>query len=122
MEKSIIAYKNREIDFNKPVKIHKNRHSGLWSIRQKNVVGYTKDLWLTDVTYHVTEYGRKLFEKTGQRSTFAYIKGKIINKPKNITSQGIVSYKPGDHFFMNNRSVVLTSKYLHFGKEVRKFK
>lgn len=121
MDKSIIAFKGRTIDFNKPVKIHKNRHNGLWAIRQKNIVGYTKDLWLTDISYHVNEYGRKLYEKEGKRTTFTYIKGKIIPKPYEITCVGRITYKPGDYVFLNGRKAKVSSDYLHFGEEIEEF-
>ena len=54
------AYKGRELDLTKPVKVYKNLHNGMFSVQQAGkVVAHVDTIDLVDVTFKVSESGRQ---------------------------------------------------------------
>lgn len=83
------SFKGRSIDFNKPVKIYKNLHNGLFSVMQNNlVVAHVESFILDNVTFKVNESGRQKVLKEKKKNVHAFVIGYI--KSINIES-GLVN-------------------------------
>lgn len=94
----ITSYKNREIDYNKPVEFYRclNRKGFVFSIRQNSlVVGHSNNIILKDCSLVVNESGKKRCLKDKERNVHAYIKGMIgsFNDIKSSFSFNL-SYNP----------------------------
>ena len=77
------SYKNRNIDFNKQVKIYKNLHNGLFSVMQNGlVVAHIESFLLNNVVFKVNESGRQRVLKEKQKNIHAFITGilKSVNE------------------------------------------
>lgn len=94
----MITYKNRVIDYNKPVDVYRclNRKGFIFSLRQNGlVVAHTDKIILTDCTFIINKSGLNLYLKTGHRNVHAFIRGKI-GTSENIKNEFsfILSYQP----------------------------
>ena len=77
----IDSYKDRSIDADKPVKVHRNLNNGTWSVKQSGrVVGHATQIALRDVTWIVQEGGRKRVVEKGQKNVHAYAKGHLMHE------------------------------------------
>jgi len=118
--KKIFFYKDRTIDFNRPVIVYRNLNARLsthkFSIKQNNlVVAHTNELYLTDCTFFVGLKGRERALKTKQRNVHAYIKGLIIDRKSYFLRSGkfsnykdiVVEYNPFKHncFYANGKPI-----------------
>lgn len=80
---NIQPYKDREINFSKPVRVYRclNRSGNVYSIKQgAHVVAHTTELTLRNTTFHVGEKGRQRCLKEKQRNVHAWIIGTINDK------------------------------------------
>jgi hypothetical protein len=118
--KKIFFYKDRTIDFNRPVIVYRNLNARLsthkFSIKQNNlVVAHTNELYLTDCIFFVGLKGRERALKTKQRNVHAYVKGLITDRRGYILRSGkffnykdiVVEYNPFKHdcFYANGTPI-----------------
>lgn len=81
----ITPFKGRHIDYTKPVKIYKNLHNGMFSIRQNNlVIGHCEQFVLSNPTYKVNEKARQAVIQTGQKNVHSFLVGYIWEQQKDI--------------------------------------
>jgi hypothetical protein len=77
----IKSFKNRKIDYSKPVYCYRNTHcknEKVYSIKQGGrVVAHTRQIMLKDCEFIINEAGRKKVLETGKKFVHAYIKGEI---------------------------------------------
>ncbi len=72
------SYKDRQINFNKPVKIYKNLHNGLFSVMQNNlVVAHIESFILNNVIFKVNDAGRQKVLKEKKKNVHAFVTGYI---------------------------------------------
>lgn len=97
MKNNITPFKNRTIDFNKPVCIYRNlmRKGVVWSVKQDGlVVGHVlHELMLADPQLLVRAAGRQRAIKTKHRNVHAMIKGWVVEDEKN-TRFSRITYNP----------------------------
>lgn len=111
-------YKNRVIDYNKPVKIYRNLNRGGYSIQQNGlVVAHTDNFIVKKAHFKVNEAGRQRVLNTGRKNVHAYIIGYLCNNPsiksidhpflKRIPS--VIRYNPKLYrkFFISNSAICL---------------
>lgn len=103
---NISYYKNRKIDFSKPVFVYRNINkqkdsSPVYSIKQcKKVVAHAKAIMLVKACFIVNEKGRKRVKKTKRKNVHAYVKGVISKEgamgvdPRTSSLHVQVSYDP----------------------------
>ena len=79
IRKNFISFKGRnEPTPNQKVKVYKNLHNGLWSIKDAKsglVLGHTNEITLFDCKYKVSQKGRERVLKEKQKNIHAYIVG-----------------------------------------------
>lgn len=79
-DESVVYYKDRSIDFSKPVRVYKNLNNGKMSIQQGGkVVAYADSVTLKDVSFKVNEGGRLRVIKERQKNVHAYAIGLIVS-------------------------------------------
>lgn len=94
-------YKNRKIDFAKPVEVYRNLRSKkyLYSIRQDRIVrAHTNDLTLVNCKFKVIESGRLRVVKSKHKNVHAFIKGFLTSS--SVQGRVIltkVRYNPYEH-------------------------
>lgn len=76
--------------------VYKNLHKGMWSLRENNkgkrkVVGHYDSIMLTNVTFHVSENGKKRVRKTKVKNVHAYIAGHLISAEANNFSEHMLT-------------------------------
>lgn len=72
------SYKGRMLNLNKPVKVYKNLHNGLLSVRQNNlVVCHVFNIVLDNVSFVVSEKARQKVRQTRHKNVHAFIVGNI---------------------------------------------
>lgn len=72
-------FKGREIDFTQPVRIYKNLHNGLFSIKQKElVVAHVRTFEITDVDFKVNESGRQRVVLEKKKNVHAFVCGRLL--------------------------------------------
>ena len=79
----ITSFKNREINFDKPVKVYRNltRKGKIYSIQQNGlVVGHGTCITMSNCKFKVNPSGKKRALETGIRNVHAYIEGNIALK------------------------------------------
>ena len=105
------SYKGRILNLDKPVKVYKNLHNGLLSVKQNNlVICHVSNIVLDNVSFIVSETGRQKVIQTRQKNVHAFIVGyvKHINTDNaNIISKNLhnsFSYNPYkyNHFYMKH--------------------
>lgn len=93
-------FKDRSIDFSKPVEVYRNLHKKgrVYSIRQGGlVVAHTDNIVLKDCKLIVQKSGLEKYLQTGIKNVHAWVKGTITNDP--ILSFGfIIDYNPTKGF------------------------
>lgn len=105
MVNNIIPFKNRVIDYEKPVRVFRNLNkSGRWySIRQKNkTVAHTNNLLLGDCTLVVNEKTRERVRKTKKKEVHAFVQG-YISYAQDLTKMNFkLEYNPftNDNFIL----------------------
>lgn len=80
----IIPYKNRSIDFTKPVFVYRNlsakNSNSIYSIRQNGlVIGHTGQIMLQECNFIVSQNGRERVLREKRKNVHAGIKGYIID-------------------------------------------
>ena len=105
------TYKDRKIDFNKPVMIYKNLHNGLFSVKQGGlVVAHIESVLLASVSFKVNESGRERVIKEQKKNVHAFIIGYVLNvnhTPMSLLKRAI-SYNPYKYnyfYFKDNDSI-----------------
>ena len=94
------AYKGREIDLTKPVKVYKNLHNGMFSVQQDGkVVAHVDTIDLKDVTFKVSEAGRQRVLAERKKNVHAFVVGLVVDvnafTTVDIQRRGVrVSYNP----------------------------
>lgn len=93
---SFIAYKNRQLDPNKPVMVYKNLHNGLFSLKQGDlVIGHTSSVMLKNVTFRVLKRGRERVLTEKKKNVHAFICGFVVDFSENHALKGEqVTYNP----------------------------
>lgn len=72
-------FKGREIDFTQPVRIYKNLHNGLFSIKQKElVVAHVRTFEITNVDFKVNESGRQRVILEKKKNVHAFVCGRLL--------------------------------------------
>ena len=62
------SYKNRKINYDKPIYIYKNLHNGLYSLKQdEKIVAHGYDFFLSNVETKINESGRLKVIKNKQK-------------------------------------------------------
>lgn len=96
------VYKNRKIDFSKPVQVYRNLHkkSLRYSIRQNGlVVAHANVIYMEKCKFVVSERGRQWVIKNNKKIVHAYVQGHITpNAKKEIKKHAelplIIEYNP----------------------------
>lgn len=100
---TVTYYKDRSLDFSKPVRVYKNLNNGMMSIQQGGkVIAYSKSVTLKNVSFKVNEGGRQRVIRERQKNVHAYACGFIVDfEPLNEQPiKSPISYNPyGDGFF-----------------------
>ena len=109
------SFKGRVIDFNKPVKIYKNLHNGLFSVMQNNlVVAHIESFILFNVIFKVNESGRQKVLKEKKKNVHAFVIGyiKSINVESDLVNRGYteIRYNPyiASTFFIGDEKTPIT--------------
>lgn len=93
----ILPFKSRVLDRAKPVLVYRNLNGDqdhLYSLKQGAlVVGHSNRLTLKQVTFHVSEAGRRRVLKTRQKNVHAFIKG-YVKKDSYPAFGNRVTYNP----------------------------
>ena len=96
------------------VRVYKNLHNGMWSIKQKGlVIGYAKEIALENVSYIVSQAGRVRVLKEQRKNVHAYVEGCVSPYPDNSVCIE-VSYNPykyGYFYKKHNLKEISSSKY-----------
>lgn len=69
----------------KPVRVYRNLHTGLWSVKQGVVRFHTKCIFLTEVDFLVNENGRQRVLREQKKYVHAYVHGFICDRPTYFT-------------------------------------
>lgn len=112
----------------KRVRIYKNLHNGMWSIKYKGIViGYAKEIALANVTYIVSRAGRIRVLKEQRKNVHAFVEGYVSPHPKKQSEYSEVSYNPYkfEYFYEKNtlnqinvsEYAILTNKLFSIGGE-----
>lgn len=92
------GFRNREIDFSRPVRIYKNLHNGLFSVQQNGLVrAHLKTFKLNQVTFSVNEAGRQRVINEKKKNVHAFILGMLqeVNAPYEIKPYLVkIKYNP----------------------------
>lgn len=84
------SFKCRTLDFNKPVKVYRNLHNGMLSVKQGNlVICHVKNIILDNVSFSVSEKARQKVLSTKQKNVHAFITGNV--KHINLDNASILS-------------------------------
>lgn len=98
----ISAYKNRALDFGRPVRVYRNLHKGGYSVMQKGrVVAHADELHLVDVKFVVQESGRKRTLREGRKCVHAFAVGRLSVGAKEWsgTLMRLGRYRPANGHF-----------------------
>ncbi len=79
------------IDQSKPVDVYRNLQTGLWSIRQGGIVRcHIDQIWLSRVSYRVSEAGRQRVIKDRRKNVHAYMRGTVMTPEAIETFQVLI--------------------------------
>ena len=98
------SYKGRLLNLDKPVKVYKNLHNGLLSVKQGNlVICHVFNIVLDNVSFIVYETGRQKVIQTRQKNVHAFIVGyvKHINVDNASINTSIISKNLHNSFSYN---------------------
>lgn len=91
----MIAFKNRDIDYTKPVFVYRNLTKDCFSVQQNGrVVAHAQNLSMRNNTFNVCESGRQKVLKTGQKNVHAKIKGFLVNNDHISNLPNKINYNP----------------------------
>lgn len=93
--------------------------TGPWSIRQNGlVIGYSNDICLEQVLFHVSRGGRLRVRAEGQRAVHAWASGLVVRRPPPAPEcPTLVRYDPYldcDSFYDPTGQPVYTARFAHF--------
>lgn len=116
IRKNFQSYKGRqEPQAKQLVKVYKNLHNGLWSIKDAKtglVLGHTSELTLHICTFKVSESGRQRVLKEKQKNVHAYVIGYYHSDTAIFTDGVVITYNPykDSHFttLESNRGANIT--------------
>lgn len=109
--------------------IYKNLNKGLWSIKDKKVVGYESCLLISNPSFKTSLATqtriKNIFDTTGkrERNVHAYIVGDIVNNNElDITGLERISYNPffSHLFYLSSTKELLETcnyKYIYFHRD-----
>ena len=117
------SYKGRSIKEGDKVRVYKNLHNGLFSIKDVKsglVVGHVEIINLENVEFKVSQAGRNKVLKEKRKNVHAYVEGNIINELDYIINRSVdtqaITYNPYkyDSFVRrNDLSPIFKSDYIH---------
>jgi hypothetical protein len=81
------------IDVNKPVRVYRNLHTGLWSVKQGTVRFHTDDIFLVCATFIVNEKHRQRVIAEKRKNVHAYVQGYLF-KPEYGHKTTEITYNP----------------------------
>jgi hypothetical protein len=91
----------------KPCRIYRNLHTGLWSVKQGVVRFHTNCIFLKAARFIVSEKGRQRVLREKQKNVHAYVEGYICSRPHHFSIDGCyeVTYNPYkfQHFVTGDR-------------------
>lgn len=105
-------FKNRKVDYEKPVSIYRNlnckRGTVDYSVKQgKYVVAHTSSVTLRDVEFKISKAGQARARKNGIRNVHAFAHGYIsLGDPYFLDDLIKITYNP----FLNNTFIYSTNK------------
>lgn len=96
MINKIKSFKNRKVNFNKPVDVYRNinmRGARVYSLRQNGLVmGHATQLNLRNCKFHINKKGQSRVRREQSKNVHAWIKGKIsLPNPK---LNYVINYNP----------------------------
>lgn len=98
IRKNFQSYKGRqEPQAKQLVKVYKNLHNGLWSIKDAKtglVLGHTSELTLNICTFNVSESGRQRVLQEKQKNIHAYVVGYYHSDQAIDTNGVVITYNP----------------------------
>ena len=104
-------YKSRTLNPADKIKVYRNLHNGLYSIKQKGlVVAHAQRLYLRDCKFTVRESGRQRVIKEKRKNVHAFIEGYITDSVMGTTVERndlpiAVTYNPYLHnSFVNKQN------------------
>ncbi|OBX64310.1 hypothetical protein A9299_09900 [Moraxella osloensis] len=105
----LVKYKNRCLNPNKPVKVYKNLHNGMFSIQQEGkIIGHAKNVCLKNVSFKVSETGRQRVIKEKQKNVHAFVIGEVVDfiQTDHLNGRQISynPYKQGFFYFKDNNT------------------
>lgn len=115
-ESKFQSFKGRkEPNQNQIVKVYKNLHNGLWSIKDAKsglVLGYASEITLHNCSFEVSEKGRQRVLRDKRKNVHAYAVGAYQGAVAVENSGEIVTYNPykDSHFttHISNRKEVVS--------------
>ena len=88
-------YKNRTINYLKPVRVYRNLHRGGYSIQQNGViVAHASRVVLGAVRCVVSEAGRQRVLKERVKNVHAFLDGTLMRHDPLFLTRGILTYNP----------------------------
>ena len=124
------SFKCRTLDFHKSVKVYKNLHNGMLSVKQGNlVICHVKNIILDNVKCIVSEKARQKVISTKQKNVHAFVVGNVkyinLDNASNLLAHPNISfsYNPYkyNYFYMkhdNNPVVILPSEQVLIDSEL----
>lgn len=110
------SYKNRVLDYTKPVLVYRNLTKSCYSIRQDGkVIGHADNLTLWNCDFIVRKSGQKRVRETKEKNVHAFVQGFYTEKVF-VLSGAKVSYNPYkmDTFMANGQPIEKAEAvYLH---------
>ena len=113
---SIISYKNRQLDMDRPIQVYRNINKrGVWySIRQDGKVkAHATSVKLKLAFFKVSQAGRERMLLSGHKNVHAWVEGFIVNRI-NHSLDTRVSYKPtimGQFIIEDTRTPIYFSEF-----------
>jgi len=108
------------IDPNKPVRVYRNLHTGLWSVKQGVVRFHTEIIYLHSVQFVVNEKHRQRVISEKRKNVHAYVVGYLSTSCRHYTSDNsvCVCYNPYKYdSFMCERGKVSAAEFCMLVKQ-----
>lgn len=114
----ITPYKDRVIDYSKPVRVYRNLHNKCYSIQQNGkVVAHAEQLELKECRFIVNQAGRRRVLSSGSKNVHAFVEGFMFESDKKGNYRDIVKYNPHkDVQFKTNDISITKAKYVSLQK------
>ena len=113
-------FKNRTIDTSKEVKVYKNLHNGMLSVKQDGlVVAHVDSITLKNPSFKVSQSGRNRVILEKKKNVHAFICGFVESvNVESKTKKQAISYNPYKHDFFyfkaDERPATLSSEQMIF--------